>query len=136
MDDLEKSMLRYEQFKNQRMEFRVALIKHVLTVASALVVLQISLNAPCIEPGHFRAFLPSILLSICILFGSVFLYIVLMQYRKMDKGLMENLKKKFHQEETGHKYIPTNYNKILSFCEGLCLLSFLASLMVMTWLLV
>jgi hypothetical protein len=101
-------------------------LKHIVTVASALLAILVSLEKP---PYHnnllFYALLLSLLLSI--LFGTSALYIVLVQHRRMGKDLVESVQEQIRQNKENYKPVFSKQNKLLSICEVVCIVSFLVS---------
>ncbi len=69
MDELLKQ---YNAFKKQRMDFRIALAKHILTVSAALIVLL-----PAFESKGFDAFLYALRLMYILLTMSILFVLVI-----------------------------------------------------------
>ncbi|MCW5913964.1 MAG: hypothetical protein KIT66_05100 [Chitinophagaceae bacterium] len=124
-------LTQYSNFKKQRMGFRIALIKHILTISSALIVLLPAFGSKVFDASLYALQLMCILLTMSILFGSVFLWITLVQYDRLDRDFQEVLKERSYHFETNTEYIASRYNKAQSFCEAICLLSFFGALILL-----
>ncbi len=114
------------QLKETIRDLLMDFLKHIVTVASALLAIIVALEKP---PYHsnflFYVLLLSLLLSI--LFGTTALYIVLIQHRRMSKDLLESVQEQIRQNKENYKPVFSKQNKILTLCELVCIVSFLVS---------
>lgn len=105
-------------------------LKHIVTLSAALLALLISLNQQV--SGNiliFHCLLLSLLLSI--LSGVASLYIVLSQFRRMDKDLLESIRQQIRDGEKSHQPVFSKYNKLLKVCEVFCVLCFSMSMILL-----
>ncbi len=114
------------QLKETIRDLLMDFLKHIVTVASALLAIIVALEKP---PYHnnilFYALLLSLLLSI--LFGTIALYIVLVQHRKMSMDLLESVQEQILQNKENYEPVFSKQNKLLKVCELVCIVSFLVS---------
>ena len=114
------------QLKETIRDLLMDFLKHIVTDASALLAIIVALEKP---PYHnnilFYALLLSLLLSI--LFGTIALYIVLVQHRKMSMDLLESVQEQILQNKENYEPVFSKQNKLLKVCELVCIVSFLVS---------
>ncbi|MRM84542.1 hypothetical protein [Riemerella anatipestifer] len=113
--------------------FQIDFIKHLVSVSAVLLPLLslVPLNLAN-ERGVFHCLLCS--LSLCILMGSAHLYIVLIQYRRMDKDLGSEIDRMLIFQDANRRETIGKYNRIMFLAEILCFLSFLISIGLIVYL--
>ncbi|OCW75082.1 hypothetical protein A4G24_08405 [Elizabethkingia anophelis] len=100
-------------------------IKHLVSVSVLLIPLTSFLPHDHLhDKGLFHWLLISLLT--CILSGSISLYIVLIQHRKMAEDLRLEILRMIDEEDS-QKGVVSKYNYVMKLSEILCVLSFLAS---------
>lgn len=133
MSDYESSFKQLMELKNITIKDLLgSFIKHLTSVSVILVPLLSFLHLDQAGGGELFHYLLISLLA-CILSGVANLYIVLVQHRTMADGLIEELKKSI-LEQRKPKGVPSKYNTALDVSELLCLLSFLASVILIVCL--
>lgn len=100
-------------------------IKHLVSVSVLLIPLTFFLPHDHLhDKGLFHWLL--IFLLTCTLSGSISLYIVLIQHRKMAEDLRLEILRMIDEEDS-QKGVVSKYNYVMKLSEILCVLSFLAS---------
>lgn len=118
----------YIQFKNQILQFRLELIRHLVLVASAVLAVVVSVASGAARHNLcLRSTL--VLLLASVLFGVLSLYFHLFQLRKMDKAYPEHVSRNMRTGE--EKPLLSSYDKTLRFFEAISLLSFLAAMVLL-----
>lgn len=117
----------YSEIKNEYLLHRIDFAKHFTTVSSALLSLLIALK-PASADGSRLFLLAQILLLASILFGAAFLYIVLMQYRRMDSDFLAQLKGMLHNPSKKFEGVFAKYNTTQKVVEKGIYVSFLAAM--------
>jgi hypothetical protein len=111
---------------NTIVDLASSLIKHITSVSVILIPLLSFVHPDQTDDEVlFRCLLIS--LSVCILFGVINLYIVLIQHRKLADDVNLELRRNL-LEGTEFQAVYGRYTKAVSYSEIICLLSFLSSL--------
>lgn len=124
---MDKLFKQYAELKKQYYVYRIDFAKHFITLSSALIAVLIALKPPSAH-NSFSFSLALLLLMGCILFGAAFLYIVLMQHRRMDSDFLGQLKEMLHDPHKKFEGVFAKYNKWQRFVETGFYLHFLAAL--------
>lgn len=108
-------------------------IKHLVSVSAILIPL-LSFSPANLSDDRliFRCLLCS--LSLCILMGTIHLYIVLIQHRKMADDLVEEATRMLYEKDPNQDLILGKYNGRMKLTEILCLLSFFISIVLIVYL--
>lgn len=108
-------------------------IKHLVSVSVILIPL-LSFSPANLSGDRlvFRLLLCS--LSLCILMGTIHLYIVLIQHRKMATDLVEEVTRMLYEKDPNQNLILGKYNGRMKLTEILCLLSFFISIVLIVYL--
>lgn len=118
-DSLQQLKELKETIRSLQMEF----IKHTVAIASGLLALLISLT-PSLLYNKWLFLLTLVLLLLCILFGTTALYILLVQFRKMDKDFLESIKTQIQNGDKNFQPVFSKNNTLLKLSEKICILSF------------
>lgn len=123
---IQDSLQQLKDLKEVIRNIQMEVVKHFVTIASGLLGLLISLT-PSLQ--HNRWLFLSILsfLLLCILFGSIVLYILLVQFRTMDKELLESIKRQMKNQKATFEPVFSKMNTLLKISETICILSFVLS---------
>ncbi|MBN9350700.1 MAG: hypothetical protein J0H55_08440 [Chitinophagaceae bacterium] len=124
---MEKLFKQYAELKKQYFSYRIDFAKHFITLSSALIAVLIALKPPSAH-NNLSFFLTLMLLMGCILFGAAFLYIVLMQHRRMDSDFLAQMREMLHDPHKNFEGVFAKYNKWQLFVESGLYLSFLMAL--------
>ncbi|WP_187477814.1 hypothetical protein [Amniculibacterium sp. G2-70] len=106
-------------------------IKHLVSVSVILVPLT---SFAKLDPADDREILHCLLIALlaCILTGSAHLYIVIIQHRKMAEDLRLEALRMLKENDQKQTAIFGKYNTVMNLSELLCVLSFLASVCLIT----
>ena len=108
-------------------------LKHIIIVSSAILGIIVSLASP--PSNNIPLFHAVVLLALLsILSGTIALYIVIIQYRTMDKDyLVQALSHVRSGNQSKLPVVFSKYRRIGLFFEGLCLVSFLLLMIALAW---
>ncbi|EKT3967195.1 hypothetical protein NTJ12_002277 [Flavobacterium psychrophilum] len=104
-------------------------VKHLVTTASAVLAILISLSQ---KPYHSILLLCSlVLLLVCILFGTIASYIVLFSFRKTCMDIVENIDEQVSKGVRAYKPFYPGYNTVAKILEFVCVLSFIFAMLLL-----
>lgn len=117
----------YSVLKKEHFGVRIDFAKHFITVASTLLAVLIALKPPSAHSSLLYAG-SLVLLLANILFGAAFLYIVLMQYRRLDIDFRAQLSTLAHNPLSQFQGVFSKYNTMQRLCEAGLYLSFVSAM--------
>jgi multisubunit Na+/H+ antiporter MnhB subunit len=104
-------------------------IKHLVTTASAVLAILISLSH---QPSHNKILLGSlVLLALSILCGTIVLYIVLFSFRKTCMDILENIDEQVNMGARAYKPFYPGYNTVAKILEVVCVFSFIIAMLLL-----
>lgn len=122
----------FDEFKEsnyQMLGTSLDFIKHLVTTASAVLAILISLSQ---KPYHSILLLCSlVLLLVCILFGTLASYIVLFSFRKTCMDIVENIDEQASKGARAYKPLYPGYNSVAKILEVVCVLSFIIAMVLL-----
>lgn len=123
---VEDSLRTLSDFKHVIKELTLDFLKHIVTVSAALLALLVSLKSPS-DSSNCLFFSVLVSLLLCILAGTLALYISLIQHRKVDKDLAEAIREQIDKRTEKHWSVFPKYGSLMLFLELISLVSFLSS---------
>lgn len=127
MEVFNNAMKQIIDLKNNTVRpMQIDFIKHLVSVSVILIPLLSFVQSSLSDDINvFHGLLCS--LSVCILMGTIHLYIVLAQHRKMAQDLASEVKRMIRDNDRKQSPIFGKYNRIMTLTERLCVLSFFFS---------
>lgn len=127
---INSSLQQLKELKEIIRSMQSEFIKHIVSVSAALLALLISLT-PELQHNRWLFLLVLVTMLVCILSGTAGLYILLIQFRKMDKDTLEAIKEQHRLQKETFGLVLSKYNRLLEICEATCVMSFLLGCVLM-----
>lgn len=124
---IDSSFKQLKVLRDQILSLQTEFLKHIVSISGVLLALLVSLHSPS-SSNNYLFYLVLCTLLVSILFGTIALYIILSQFRKMDKDFLAAIKSQLQNQEDTHKGVFSKYNKLLLGSERTCVIAFLISM--------
>lgn len=122
----------FEEFKDsnyQMLNTSFDFVKHLVTTASAVLAILISLSH---QPYRNTLLLVALVsLLACILFGTIVLYIVVFSFRKTCMDIVGNIEMQIQKGIREYKPFYPGYNTVAKIFEVVCVFSFIFAMVIL-----
>lgn len=129
MKQLPNSFDEFKELNFKMLSTSFDFIKHIVTTASAVLAILISLSQ---KPYHSILILCSlVLLLVCILCGTIVLYSVLFSFRKTGIDIVKNIDEQIQKGIRAYKPLYPGYDIGGKILEVVCVLSFILAMLIL-----
>lgn len=129
MKQLPNSFDEFKELNFKMLSTSFDFIKHIVTTASAVLAILISLSQ---KPYHSILILCSlVLLLVCILCGTIVLYSVLFSFRKTGMDIVKNIDEQIQKGIRSYKPLYPGYDIGGKILEVVCVLSFILAMLIL-----
>jgi hypothetical protein len=126
---LPNSFDEFKEYNYQMLGTSFDFVKHLVTTASAVLAILISLSQ---KPYHSILLLVALVsLLVCILCGTIVLYIVVFSFRKTCMDIVGNIDMQIQKGIREYKPFYPGYNTVAKIFEVVCVFSFLMAMLML-----